>query len=130
MRPRPLWILALLWGCAEGEPIGDPADALELGAEPPPIASEVLVDVAAPDGSPLLADAVWISVAPDDNAPARCMERKCETWIASVTADVEATAYAEVCGFLYLAPVTMTAATVHVTVTADDSACAPERVPD
>jgi hypothetical protein len=118
----------LLTGCAAAEPI-EPGDVLELGPEPPPLASEVLVDVAAPDGTPLQADAVWISLAPDENAPARCMERECETWIASVPAEEDATAYAEVCGFLYLEPVAMTSASVHVTVTADNTPCAPHRTP-
>jgi hypothetical protein len=120
MRPCPaLFALALASGCAAGEPIGEPVDALQLGV------------AADPDGRPILADAVWISVAADeDRAPARCMEPACDTWIAAVVTDDEVTAYAQVCGFLYLEPLSMAGASaVHVTVTADATPCAPERVP-
>jgi hypothetical protein len=88
------------------------------------------VEVADAEGRPLLADAVWISIAADEApAPARCMGPSCDTWLASVVTDDEVTAYAEVCGFLYLEPLDMAGATaVHVTVTADTTACAPERV--
>jgi hypothetical protein len=131
MRLRPaLWTLALVSGCAAGEPFGDPGEPLQLGAEDPPAASEVFVDVASPDGEPIVADAVWISLPAAERAPARCMEKACDTWIAAVESEVDATAYAEVCGFLYLEPLTMQGASaVHVTVTADATRCSPERRP-
>jgi hypothetical protein len=132
MRLRPLlWTLALLPGCAAGEPFGDPGEPLQLGEEAPPVASEVLVDVVTPEGEPIAADDVWISLAARTRAPARCMEEACETWIADVPReDTDVTAYAELCGFLYLEPVTMAGASaVHVTVTADATRCAPERLP-
>jgi hypothetical protein len=131
MRLRPaLCTLAFVSACAEGEPIGLPGEPLELGLSPPPVAAEVFVDVATPDGDPIVAEDVWISVAAEARAPARCMESTCDTWIADVVPEDDLTAYAQVCGFLYLEPIAMSGTTsVHVTVTADDTPCAPERRP-
>jgi hypothetical protein len=139
---------ALCVGCAVGEPIGE-LELHELGeidehddaSAVREAMGQLFVDVADPQGEPLLADAVWISIDDGELEPAGCMEAGeagCDTWIAELAVPRRAvasrvTAFAEVCGLLHLASVSvaseeMPGFAAHLVVVADDAACRPDRV--
>ena len=131
----------LVAGCAMGEGEGD-FDVFELGQHEVATtraAGQLFIEVADAHGRPLSADAVWITVDAGGLRAAECMAADgldgCETWLASVdtqgvsTREPQVTAFAEVCGLLYLEtmvvpehidPLELSA---HVLVTADDASC-------
>lgn len=125
-------LLSVLGGCASGESIGEPDEfeAADLGERVDPIVGEVFVDVVDPDGMPVEADAVWLTVDGARRNSAHCMQSEspeCETWFAGYEAMQRVTVWADVCGILFLDAVTLgTGSDVqanHVTLVANDVAC-------